>query len=222
MTNFLQSFNDEMADIVHDVRQSIVQIHHHDGSIGAGTIWHTDGMIVTNAHVVVDPRYGVRKDLNIIFADGEQLPATVLAHDAKRDLAVLSVNAENLPTIEIGDSRKVQAGDWVMALGHPWGILDSLTAGIVIGLGTNLPEQDGRDWIALSLKLRPGHSGGALLNSQGEVIGINTMISGPKVGFAIPVQIVKTFLKEVFEEQHIATQVASYQQPKDKDETLIV
>jgi S1-C subfamily serine protease len=84
-----------------------------------------------------------------------------------------------------------------MALGHPWGVQGAATSGIVIGKGTNLPEMPpGRDWIALSLHLRPGHSGGPLLNADGALIGINTMITGPDVGFAIPVDTVKFFLRQ--------------------------
>jgi len=129
--------------------------------------------------------------------DGRRLPARLLAADPDRDLAALSVDATDLPTIEIGDSRQVRPGQWVMAVGHPWGIQGSVTSGVVIGSGDALPEmRPGRDWIALSLHMRPGHSGGPLVDSQARLIGINTMITGPDVGFAIPVQTVKLFLKE--------------------------
>lgn len=129
--------------------------------------------------------------------DGRRLPARLLASDPDRDLAALSVDATDLPTIEIGDSRQVRPGQWVMAVGHPWGIQGSVTSGVVIGSGDALPEmRPGRDWIALSLHMRPGHSGGPLVDSQARLIGINTMITGPDVGFAIPVQTVKLFLKE--------------------------
>jgi len=84
-----------------------------------------------------------------------------------------------------------------MAAGHPWGVVDALTGGVVIGMGANLPEQfDDREWLALDMKMRPGHSGGPLVNSAGQLVGINTLIRGPEVSFAIPVHVVKAFLKD--------------------------
>ena len=124
----------------------------------------------------------------------------MIAYNESVDLAALSVDARDLPTSEIGDSRRLKPGQWVMAVGHPWGVKGAVTSGVVIGTGAHLPEmgqmQPNREWIALSLHMRPGHSGGPLVDSAGRVVGINTMITGPDVGFAIPVQTVKTFLKE--------------------------
>lgn len=189
--SLLASLNADMADAIDRVHRSLVHISNGRGA-GAGTIWHADGLIVTNAHVV----HG-RHDLKVSLPDGRRLPARLLAADPDRDLAALSVDATDLPTIEIGDSRQVRPGQWVMAVGHPWGIQGSVTSGVVIGSGDALPEmRPGRDWIALSLHMRPGHSGGPLVDSQARLIGINTMITGPDVGFAIPVQTVKLFLKE--------------------------
>ncbi len=189
--SLLASLNADMADAIDRVHRSLVHISNGRGA-GAGTIWHSDGLIVTNAHVV----HG-RHDLKVSLPDGRRLAARLLAADPDRDLAALSVDATDLPTIEIGDSRQVRPGQWVMAVGHPWGIQGSVTSGVVIGSGDALPEmRPGRDWIALSLHMRPGHSGGPLVDSQARLIGINTMITGPDVGFAIPVQTVKLFLKE--------------------------
>ena len=159
---------------------------------GAGTIWHEDGLIITNAHVV----YG-HQNLKVTLPDERELPAQVIAFDKELDLAALSVNANNLPIIELGDLRALKPGAWVMAVGHPWGIQGAVTSGAVIGIGATLPEmQPGREWIALDLHMRPGHSGGPLVDAAGRLVGINTMITGPSVGFAIPVHTVKTFLKE--------------------------
>ena len=85
-----------------------------------------------------------------------------------------------------------------MALGHPWGVSGAATGGVVIGVGENLPEipQSGREWIAVSLHLRPGHSGGPLVDDKGRLVGINTMMMGLEVGMAVPVHEVKTFLEE--------------------------
>jgi serine protease Do len=109
----------------------------------------------------------------------------------------LAVEAERLPAIELGDSRSLVPGQWVLALGHPLGLSGAATAGIVIGAGSDLPEAPGpgREWVAVSLSLRPGHSGGPLVDVQGRLVGINTMMAGPEVGMAVPVQVVKEFLR---------------------------
>lgn len=191
MVNLIQQFNDEMANIVERIRPSVVRVSDQHGNAGAGTIWHSDGLIVTNAHVIA------RGGLQVMLEDGRKLPAQVLAQDKENDVAALAIDANDLPTIDLGDSRQVRAGQWVLALGHPWGVPHVLTAGVVIGAGDDLPEmQSGREWIALGLKLRPGHSGGPLVDVEGRLIGVNTMISGPDVGFAIPVHVIKAFLKD--------------------------
>lgn len=194
MSQLIEQLNAALADRVASAWRSLVQISSGRGS-GAGTIWHADGLIITNAHVV-------RGDAvpQITLPDGRSLPAQILAVDAERDLAALVVDAYNLPTIEVGDSRKLRPGQWVTAVGHPWGVQGAITSGVVIGAGAKLPEmsdlQPGREWIALSLHMRPGHSGGPLVDALGRLVGINTMITGPDVGFAIPIQVVKAFLKE--------------------------
>lgn len=194
MSNILQQLNDALADTVDQVHHSLVQISNGRGA-GAGTIWHNEGLIITNAHVI----HG-HQQLNVTLPDARTLPAQVIAYDESLDLAALAVEAHDLPTIQIGDSRSLKPGQWVMAVGHPWGVQGAVTSGVVIGVGAHLPEmsqmQPGREWIALSLHMRPGHSGGPLVDSAGRLVGINTMITGPDVGFAIPVQTVKTFLKD--------------------------
>lgn len=210
MTTLLQQFSDAMAGTFVQAQRGLVQLRDGHGSIGAGTVWHPDGLIVTNAHVVMDdprmqrrgPWRGHRRQVRsrrllAHLADGRALPVTVLALDQANDLAALAVDADDLPTITPGDSRALRTGHWVMALGHPWGVTDALTAGIVIGSGGDLPEmRTGREWIALNLRLRPGHSGGPLVDTQGRLVGINTLITGPEIGFAIPSHTVKAFLKQ--------------------------
>ena len=190
MTNMLQHLNSEMAAAVEQARRSLVQIQNGRGA-GAGTIWQADGLIVTNAHVV---RQG---GISVTLPDGRSLPARLLAHDPQRDLAALAVAANNLPTITLGDARRLQPGQWVLALGHPWGVKGAVSAGAVIAVGVppELPGARG-EFIQVGLPLRPGHSGGPLIDGQGRLIGINTMISGPEVGLAVPVHVVKRFLRE--------------------------
>jgi serine protease Do len=203
MSELVQQLNDDLAAIVERVRPSVVQIIDGRGNAGAGTIWHPNGLIVTNAHVVA------RGGLRVVLNDGRILPAQVLAQDRDNDVAALAVEAHDLPIIEPGDSTQVRPGQWVMALGHPWGVPHVLTAGVVIGVGADLPEmQPGRDWIALGLHLRPGHSGGPLVDTGGRLIGVNTMISGPEVGFAVPVHLVKAFLKDALGTTEAVAQTA--------------
>ncbi|MBL8164680.1 MAG: trypsin-like peptidase domain-containing protein [Anaerolineae bacterium] len=190
MMDVLQQLNDRLAANVEQVRASLVQISNGRGA-GAGTIWHSDGLIITNAHVVRG-----HHNLKVTLPDGRTLPSETIAYDEDQDLAALAVQASGLPTIALGDSRDLRPGQWVMAVGHPWGVQGAITSGVVIGAGADLPEmRTGREWIALSLHMRPGHSGGPLVNAAGQLVGINTMITGPDVGFAIPVQTVKRFLK---------------------------
>ncbi len=192
MSALLQQLNEEMGDVADDARRSLVQVRSGRQGGGAGAIWRPDGLVVTNAHVVRN------RSLQVTLPDGSNLPARILAHDPARDLAALSVDASGLPPIELGDSRTLRPGQWVMALGHPWGVSGAATGGVVIGVGENLPEipQSGREWIAVSLHLRPGHSGGPLVDDKGRLVGINTMMMGLEVGMAVPVHEVKTFLEE--------------------------
>jgi S1-C subfamily serine protease len=190
MSTILQQLNAEMAVVVEKVRRSLVQISNGQGA-GAGTIWHPDGLVITNAHVI---RHG---SVNVILPDQRKLPARVLALDPEHDLAALSIDANDLPTIELGDSRKLQAGQLVLALGHPWGVAGAVSAGpiIKVGLPPEVPKTF-NEFVQAGLQLRPGHSGGPMIDVQGRLIGINTMITGPKVGLAVPVHVVKEFLRQ--------------------------
>jgi serine protease Do len=191
MSELLQTLNSDLAQVVEQVRSSLVELRNGHAGIGAGTIWHPDGLILTNAHVAG------RTGLKVMLPDGRVLPARVLAHSADLDLAAVGVEAGGLPCIELGDSQKLQPGAWVLALGYPWGVPGAVTAGVVTGTGAHLPEmpRNRRDWIAVSLHLRPGNSGGPLVDAHGRLVGINTMMAGPDVGLAVPVHVVKAFLR---------------------------
>lgn len=191
MSNLLQELNVEMSRVVGEVRRSLVRISNGHAGQGAGTIWSADGLVLTNAHVVQ------RSSLKVTLPDGQTLPAKIVAHDPDRDLALLSVEASGLPAIEPGDSQNLRPGEWVFALGHPWGVAGAATAGIVIGSGADMPEMPTeREWIMVSLRLRPGNSGGPLVDAQGRLIGVNTMMTGPEVGVAIPVHVAQAFVRQ--------------------------
>jgi S1-C subfamily serine protease len=120
----------------------------------------------------------------------------LLARDKSSDLAAIAIEANNLPVIEVGHSHTLQPGDLVLAVGHPWGVLGAATMGVVIAVDVPLemPRMN-RELIQVSLHLRPGHSGGPLVDVEGKLVGVNTMMAGPDVGMAIPVDEVKRFLK---------------------------
>ncbi len=190
--NILQQLNDDLSSTVETARRGLVEIHNGRGGAGAGIVWRGDGLIVTNAHVLS------RGHLKVKLQDGRVFPARVVAHDVEHDVAALAIDANGLAAIPVGDSGSLKPGEWVVALGHPWGVVGAASAGIVIGTGADLPEMPGnREWIAVSLHLRPGHSGGPLVDRHGRVVGINTMINGPDVGVAVPVDVVKQFMARV-------------------------
>ena len=200
MSQILHRLNTEFADVADRVRASLVQVRSGGRGGGAGTVWHSDGLILTNAHVVE------REPVQVVLQQGDTLPARVVARDKHLDIAALAVDATNLTTIEIGESRRLRPGQVVLALGHPWGVMGSVSAGVVIGLSSERPEMEGsrREMIAVSLSLRPGNSGGPLVDAHGRLLGITSMMTGPEVGLAVPVHVVKAFLRENLGSQQAA------------------
>ncbi len=192
MPTLLQKLNEEMGEIATATRRSLVQVRDGKRGIGSGTIWHPDGLIITNAHVVKT------RSPQVVLPDGSTQTARLLALDSARDVAALMIDASGLNAIELGHSKSLRTGQWVTALGHPWGVAGAATGGVVIGVGTDLPEMPltDREWIAVSLRLRPGHSGGPLVDAEGRLVGINAMMVGPEVGMAVPIHVVKDFLKQ--------------------------
>ena len=191
MNHLLTHINSDMTAVIQRVQQSLVQVQNGRNGHGAGTIWHEDGLILTNAHVVQ------RQQPQVTLWDGRSFTTQLLACDDKRDLAALSIPADNLPTIDLGNSKRLQVGQWAIAAGHPWGVKGAVSAGAVIAMDVplELPRYPG-ELIQIGLQLRPGHSGGPLVDGNGRLLGINTMIAGPQVGLAIPVHIVADFLKD--------------------------
>jgi len=192
VSGVFEQLNSALAGVLNDVSASVVQVRDESRGAGAGTIWRSDGLILTNAHVV---QHGPFK---VALNDGRVLDAKLLARDEQHDLALLSVDAHDLPTIQIGSTGDLHPGQWVMALGHPWGIANAATSGVLIGVGRQLPELPtvSQDWVVADLHLRPGNSGGPLVDSQGRIIGVNTLITGPNVGVAVAVDVAKEFVKQ--------------------------
>jgi serine protease Do len=193
---FRQFFGDNSGGQFNTPRSPQAQ---RERSLGSGVIVSPEGYILTNNHVVEGAT-----EILVTASDKRQYKARVVGTDPKTDLAVLKVDATNLPAITIADSSKVQVGDYALAIGDPFGVGETVTMGIVSATGrTNLGIEDYEDFIQTDAPINPGNSGGALVNDRGELIGINTAIlshgSGGNegVGFAIPTNLARNIMDQI-------------------------
>jgi Do/DeqQ family serine protease len=168
-------------------------------SAGSGVIFDAkNGYIVTNAHVIESA-----SEITVTLQDGHDLKAEVVGTDARTDVAVLKVKSDKLSQVALGDSTKIEVGDFVVAIGNPFGLSHTVTSGIVSGLSRSGITADGlEDYIQTDASINPGNSGGALVNLNGELIGINTAIlsrSGGNIGigFAIPVNMARNIIDQL-------------------------
>ena len=162
---------------------------------GSGVIIDADGHILTNHHVVKNA-----EDVSVTLTDGREYEARVVGRDPKTDLAVLQVDvSEPLPVAALGSSDALRVGDWVMAIGNPFGLHHTVTAGIVSGKGRILGAGPYDDFIQTDASINPGNSGGPLFNLRGEVVGINTAMvpHGRGIGFAIPIDTAKPLIPQM-------------------------
>jgi serine protease Do len=165
---------------------------------GSGVIVSSDGYIITNNHVVADA-----VDVEVILADRRQFKGRVVATDPKTDVAVVKIHASGLPTAAWGDSSALAVGDFVLAIGNPLGLSRTVTFGIVSAVGrADVGVADVEDFIQTDAPINPGNSGGALVNTNGELVGINTAIASPTggsvgVGFAIPSNMARTAMQSL-------------------------
>jgi S1-C subfamily serine protease len=157
-------------------------------SLGSGVVFTGDGFLLTNAHVVGNAQAGTAS-----FADGTNVPFTVVGADPLSDLAVLRSAGETPPPADLGEADELQVGQLVVAVGNPLGLAGSVTAGVVSALGRSLPTRSGaaarivEDVIQTDAALNPGNSGGALADSRARVVGINTAVAGVGLGLAVPI-----------------------------------
>ena len=155
---------------------------------GSGFIVSPDGVILTNAHVVRDA-----DEVTVKLQDRREYRAKVLGSDPKTDVAVLKIDAKNLPVVPLGNTRNLQVGEWVLAIGSPYGLESTVTAGVVSAKGRSI-DQNGVQFIQTDVAVNPGNSGGPLFNTRGEVVGINSQIYSQTGGyqglsFAIPIDV---------------------------------
>ncbi|CAH0648435.1 MULTISPECIES: DegQ family serine endoprotease [Pseudomonas] len=158
-------------------------------SLGSGFIISSDGYVLTNNHVVADA-----DEIIVRLSDRSELQAKLIGTDPRTDVALLKVDGKNLPTVKLGDSEKLKVGEWVLAIGSPFGFDHSVTKGIVSAKGRTLPNDTYVPFIQTDVAINPGNSGGPLFNMKGEVVGINSQIftrSGGFMGlsFAIPIDV---------------------------------
>lgn len=166
-------------------------------SLGSGFIISQDGYVLTNHHVVKGA-----DEIVVKLSDRRELLAKLIGSDARTDVAVLKVEATNLPTVDIGDPNQLQVGEWVLAIGSPFGFEQSVTAGIVSAKGRSLPGGNYVPFIQTDVAINPGNSGGPLFNMDGKVVGINSQIYSRTGGFmglsfAIPMDIVSNVVDQI-------------------------
>ena len=186
-----------------------------ENSLGSGVIVSSDGYILTNNHVVVGEAREQRSvtieqlDITVTLADKRELHAQPVGVDPATDLALLKVDAKNLPTMPWGDSSKMKVADWVLAIGNPYQLNQTVTLGIVSAVGrTNLGVNAYEDFIQTDAAINPGNSGGALVNARGELIGINTVIFSQSggyqgIGFAVSSNLAKRIFTDLQQYQEV-------------------
>jgi serine protease DegQ len=167
-------------------------------NLGSGVIVSANGYILTNHHVVE-----AADEIQVALADGKTLPARVVGADPETDLAVLKIDADNLPAITLALADSLKVGDWVLAVGNPFGVGQTVTAGIVSALGrTHLGINTFENFIQTDAAINPGNSGGALVDSAGNLVGVNSAIysrtgGSQGIGFAIPVSIARQVMEQI-------------------------
>jgi len=193
-------FDDFFNDFLRNMPRQQQQERH---ALGTGFILSADGYVVTNNHVVEDA-----DEVIVKMRDGSEHEARIIGTDPKLDVALIKFKAKHLKPVRLGNSSKLRVGDWVVAIGNPFGLEQTVTAGIVSAKGRVIGSGPYDDFIQTDAAINPGNSGGPLFNTRGEVVGINTAIysrSGGNngIGFAIPINLAKSVLDELRENGHV-------------------
>ena len=185
-----------------DNKYSYIRTRQTNDSLGSGFIIDSDGYVVTNHHVIKDA-----DEIVVRLKDRRELKATVVGSDPRSDIALLKIEADNLPVVKLGSSSNLKVGSWVMAIGSPFGFDHSVSVGVVSALGRTLPSESYVPFIQTDVAINPGNSGGPLFNLDGEVIGINSQIYSRTGGFmglsfAIPVDVAKDIVEQLKRNGH--------------------
>jgi Do/DeqQ family serine protease len=173
-----------------------------DRSLGSGFLLSTDGYIVTNDHVVRDA-----ESIQVKLSNDKTYDAKVVGSDPKTDIAVIKITAVDLPAAVLGDSDKLEVGQWAIAIGNPFGLDRTMTVGVISATGrTNMGIETYENFIQTDASINPGNSGGPLLNVYGEVVGINTAIvaAGQGIGFAIPINMAKPVFSQLIQKGSVS------------------
>jgi serine protease Do len=173
-------------------------------SLGSGFILSNDGYILTNAHVVDGA-----DEINVKLTDKREYKAKVIGADKRTDVALIKIEGSNLPVVKFGDPNRLKVGEWVVAIGAPFGFENTVTAGIVSAKGRSLPQENFVPFIQTDVAINPGNSGGPLFNMRGEVVGINSQIYSRTGGFmglsfAIPIDVALDIQKQLREKGRVA------------------
>lgn len=205
---------EDLAAVAERLRRSTVQIRGRRFGAGSGVIWRSDGLIVTNAHVV---QQNARPRVQL--SNGTVFIAAIVRTDPQRDLAALTVEADHLPAAVVGDSDALRVGELVLAVGNPYGLAGALTAGIIHTVGKNTNGGSGhanpftsQRWIRADVRLAPGNSGGPLADASGRVIGINSMVVWG-LAMAVPSRAVVRFLRGIQEGPYLGVTVRPVRVP---------
>ena len=174
------------GEIAEQLRRSTVLIDSGGRGAGSGVIWSSDGLVVTNAHVVRGSR------VNVQLWDGREYEAAIGSRDTRRDLAKIRIDATDLPAATAADSSKLRPGELAIAIGNPMGFVGALATGVIHAVGP-LRGLGPRTWVQADVRLAPGNSGGPLADAHGRIVGINTMVAG-RLALAIPSNSVRDFL----------------------------
>jgi serine protease Do len=216
------------AGVIEEAKASVVQVLSGGRGIGTGVVWRSAANrseIVTNAHVVAGAEQRGKNGIRVVSPDGREMNATVTATQPQLDLAMLRVDAGNLPAAKVADSTKLRVGEIVYAIGNPWGNVGVVTAGIVSGAGDiTIQGTDSKaHYIRSDVRLAPGNSGGPLLNAEGAVVGINAMIFGGDLSVAIPSHVASEWIAgEPDHPVRLGIGVQSVKLPSQKQGLLVV
>jgi len=173
-------------------------------SLGSGVIVSSEGYIITNNHVVEQS-----EDMKVTLYDKRRFNGKIVGADPKTDIAVIKISAENLSAVPLGDSDKLQVGEFVLAIGNPFGLSHTVTMGIISAVGrANVGIADYEDFIQTDAAINPGNSGGPLVNTKGEIIGINTAIFSRSggyqgIGFAVPSNMARLVMDQIMKQGKI-------------------